>query len=125
MKKLETFLKKFELTTFFLVLVILPLSFIFKNTLFFQIISWSAVILLTLNSIPQIILNWKRKSTEGLSWQMFIFLLFGMVIMFIRSLAETNDFLIRFNYGFGGFLSLLINAQIFYSRYFANRKNKK
>ncbi len=125
MKKLEFFLKKAELIIWFLILIILPLSYVFKGTLFFEIISWPAVILLTCTSVPQIILNWKRKSTEGVSWLMFEFLLLGMGVMFVRSLAETNDFIIRFNYGFGSFLSLLINAQIFYYRYLRNFFHKK
>ncbi len=120
---MESFLKKTELTIFFLILAVLPLSYIFKDTLFFEIISWPAVIVLTIIGIPQMILNWKRKSTEGVSWLMFEFLLLGMAVMFIRSLAETNDFIIQFNYGFGSFLALLVNIQVFYYRYLC--KNKK
>lgn len=123
MKKLEFFLRKAELITFFFVLILLPLSYILRNTQIFEIISWPAVIFLTCTSVPQIILNWKRKSTEGVSWLMFEFLLLGMGVMFVRSLAETNDFIIQFNYGFGGFLALLVNIQIFYYRYLC--KNKK
>jgi len=81
------------------------------------------VIVLTCTSVPQIILNWKRKSTEGISWLMFEFLLFGMGVMFVRSLTETNDFLIQFNYGFGGFLVLLVNIQIYYYRHLHKAKN--
>ncbi len=125
MKKIEFFLKKIELVTFFLILAILPLAYIFRGTQFFEIISWPAVILLTCTSIPQLILNWKRKSTEGLSWFMFEFLLFGMGVMFVRSLAETNDFIIRFNYGFGSFLSLLVNIQVFYYRHLRSFFRKK
>lgn len=116
-------MRKIELIIWFLIIVILPLAFVFRNAQFFEIISWPAVILLTCTSVPQLILNWKRKSTEGLSWLMFEFLLFGMIILFIRSLEETNDFIIRFNYGFGGFLTLVVNIQILYYRYF--HKNKK
>ncbi len=125
MKVLETLTKKTELVIWFLILTLLPLSFFFRNTQFFEIISWPAVIVLTCTSIPQIILNWKRKSTEGVSWLMFEFLLFGMGVMFVRSLAETNDLIIRFNYGFGSFLSLLVNVQIFYYRHLRSFFRKK
>jgi len=122
-KKIEFFLKKIELVIWFLILILLPLAYIFRDTQFFEILSWPAVIVLTCTSVPQIILNWKRKSTEGISWLMFEFLLFGMGVMFVRSLTETNDFLIQFNYGFGGFLVLLVNIQIYYYRHLHKAKN--
>ena len=77
------------------------------------------MLVLTLTSVPQIILNFQRQSTEGVSWLMFGMLLFGMSIMFTRSLATKADIVIRLNYGVGAFLTLLVNIQIFYFRFLA------
>jgi len=87
--------------------------------IFFEGISWLAMLVLTLTSVPQIILNFQRQSTEGVSWLMFGMLLFGMSVMFIRSLATKADIVIRLNYGVGAFLTLLVNIQIFYFRFLA------
>jgi len=87
--------------------------------IFFEGISWLAMLVLTLTSVPQIILNFQRQSTEGVSWLMFGMLLFGMSIMFTRSLATKADIVIRLNYGVGAFLTLLVNIQIFYFRFLA------
>jgi len=87
--------------------------------IFFEGISWLAMLVLTLTSVPQIILNFQRQSTEGVSWLMFGMLLFGMSVMFTRSLATKADIVIRLNYGVGAFLTLLVNIQIFYFRFLA------
>lgn len=80
----------------------------------FEGISWLAMIILTLTSVPQIILNFQRHSVEGVSWLMFGMLLFGMSVMFIRSLITKADLVIKLNYGIGAFLTLIANIQIFY-----------
>lgn len=82
----------------------------------FEIISWAAMIVLTISGVPQLILNIKKKSVQGLSWLMFGSLFFGMSVLSIRSFFETGDIVIRINYSLGALIALLINIQIFYYR---------
>ena len=93
----------------------------FMNT-FFEVFSWLAMIALIATSIPQIILNYKRKSTIGVSWSMFGLLLFGMMILFIRSMFTGADLIIRLNYGLGAFIVLIANLQFFYYRILKTKK---
>jgi len=93
----------------------------FMNT-FFEVFSWLAMIALIATSIPQIILNYKRKSTIGVSWPMFGLLLFGMMILFIRSMFTGADLIIRLNYGLGAFVVLIANLQFFYYRILKTKK---
>jgi len=85
------------------------------NTIF-EVFSWLAMAALIATSIPQIILNYKRKSTVGASWLMFGLLLFGMIILFFRSMFTETDLIIRLNYGLGAFVVLIANIQFFYYR---------
>jgi len=82
----------------------------------FDIVGWLAMFILLLTSIPQIILNFQRKSAEGVSWLTFAMLLFGMFVLFLRSLSTTSDLIIKLNYGLGTFIVFLVNLQIFYYR---------
>jgi len=84
--------------------------------LFFEILSWIAMVVLVFTGVPQILLNFKRKSTEGVSWLTFGLLLFGMGVLFLRSLFYTTDPVIRLNYGVGSLIILIINLQFIYYR---------
>ena len=83
---------------------------------FFEILSWAAMVALVGVSIPQIILNYKRKSTEGVSWPMFGILSFGLGVMAIRSWLTGADIVLLINYSLGALISLIANIQIFYYR---------
>lgn len=82
----------------------------------FEIFSWLAMITLTSASVPQIILIFKRKSTEGISWATYGLLLFGMGTLFIRSLFTIEDIIIQLNYGVGASIILIANLQFVYYR---------
>lgn len=82
----------------------------------FEVVSWLAMVSLTAASIPQIILIFKRKSTEGVSWPAYALLFFGMVILFIRSLFTIKDQVIQANYGISTIIILIANIQFFYYR---------
>lgn len=84
--------------------------------LVFEILGWIAMVMLLVTSIPQIVLNFKRKSTEGVSWLTFGLLLFGMSILFLRSLFTIKDLVLQLNFGLGTLLVLIINIQFFYYR---------
>lgn len=91
----------------------------------FEIFSWLAMIALVVTSVPQIALNYRRKSTEGVSWLMFALLLFGMGVLSVRSLATTGDLVIRLNYGLGAFVVLIANLQFFYYRILKKKCTKE
>ena len=74
------------------------------------------MIALVVVAIPQMILNYKRKSTEGISWLMFGLLLFGLGVMAVRSWFTATDIVFRLNYSLGVLISLIANIQIFYYR---------
>ncbi len=78
---------------------------------FFEILSWAAMAALLVTSLPQLILNYKRKSTEGVSWLMFGLLFFGMAVLSLRSWFFTEDLVIRLNYTLGALIVLAVNLQ--------------
>ena len=82
----------------------------------FEVLGWIAMIVLLLTSVPQIILNFKRKSTEGVSWLTFGLLFFGMSVLFIRSLFTTTDIVLQLNYGIGAIVVFIVNLQFIYYR---------
>ena len=86
------------------------------NTLF-EIFSWLATIILSLASVPQVILIFKKKSAQGVSWATYGLLLFGLTIILFRSLITTKDPVIQLNYGAGLVITLIVNLQIFYYRF--------
>ncbi len=74
------------------------------------------MVVLLATSIPQILLNSKRKSTEGVSWLTFALLFFGMSVLFIRSLFTTKDVVLQLNYGLGALIVFVVNLQFGYYR---------
>jgi uncharacterized protein with PQ loop repeat len=82
----------------------------------FEVFSWLALISLTSASIPQIILIFKKKSTEGVSWPTYGLLLFGVGFFFVRSLITTNDIVIQSNFGISTLVVSIANFQFFYYR---------
>lgn len=82
----------------------------------FEIFSWLAMAALTAASVPQIVLIFKRKSTEGISWPTYGMLFFGVGILFVRSLFTTGDIIIQLNYGISSFIVFVANFQFFYYR---------
>ena len=86
--------------------------------IFFETVSWLATIALTLASVPQVILIFKKKSVEGISWLTYGFLLFGLGVLFIRSLFTIYDLIIQLNYALGLFAILTVNLQFVYYRFF-------
>ncbi|KKU86657.1 MAG: hypothetical protein A2667_02415 [Candidatus Wildermuthbacteria bacterium RIFCSPHIGHO2_01_FULL_47_27] len=84
--------------------------------LIFEALSWAAMLALIITSVPQITLNFKRKSTEGVSWLTYGLLLFGMTVLFLRSLFTTDDFILKLNYGAGAFVILIVNLQFIFYR---------
>jgi len=81
--------------------------------MFFEIISWIAAVALVIVAVPQIILNFQRKSVAGVSGLMFGLLFFGMTVLCLRSLYFPTDLIIRLNYGLGALVALAANLQIF------------
>src|SRR3989344_8448165 len=72
----------------------------------FDFFSWLAMAILLITAIPQIVLNYKRGSTEGASWLTFGMLFFGMTVLAIRSWFVTTDIIILLNYNLGAVIVL-------------------
>lgn len=90
----------------------------------FEILSWFAALVLIFSVAPQIILNFRRGSTEGASWLTFLLLLFGLSTLFVRSLFTTDDIILRLNYGAGAFVTLTANLQFVYYRFLKVNQHK-
>ncbi len=77
----------------------------------FEFFSWSALLAITLASVPQIVLIFKRKSTKGVSLATYGLLLFGLGFLFIRSLFTVEDLIIQLNFGISVTIILIVNIQ--------------
>lgn len=81
-----------------------------------DILAWIAAFILPFTALPQIILNFKRKSAEGVSWFMFGLMFSLMLILAIHSFVNEVPWQIRVNFAIGAFVSFTINLQLFWFR---------
>jgi solute carrier family 66 (lysosomal lysine-arginine transporter), member 1 len=109
-----------KVSTFILLVILLSILPIITNNTFAIIISWLSVISYFVSRIPQIILNFKRKSTQGLSIYTFILIFFANTCFLISILikSQKDDYLIKhLPWLIGSVVSIFIDIFIFYQFY--------
>jgi len=129
-----TYLKCLTLYEFLFILSSVLLILFIDNTIpFANFIAWVSTIIFGLSRIPQIILNFQRKSTLGLSFLSFftinianIFFLLSILIILID--LPKDEYLMYLNYNIqlivGGFVTMLFDSVIFYQFYKYKNSNR-
>jgi uncharacterized protein with PQ loop repeat len=77
-----------------------------KSDFMGDLIAWLATIIFTISRIPQITLNYERKSTEGLAISSFIILMLSS-LLYLISILLVNDWIDIIQWIFGVMSSLL------------------
>ncbi|KAI8637122.1 PQ loop repeat-domain-containing protein [Parasitella parasitica] len=92
-----------------------------------QLMGWSSAVLYVGSRIPQILKNWRNKSTEGLSFGMFICAVMGNVFftmsIFLKS-TNANYILMNLSWVIGSCGTLIFDFLIF-TQFFVYSKEKK
>jgi uncharacterized protein with PQ loop repeat len=96
------------------------------NELIGNILAWIATFIFIFSRIPQILLNFKRKSTEGLSITTFIianisnmfFMLSILIILYDLNINQYNNYIIEnIQWIIGGGVTTIFDGIIFYQFY--------
>lgn len=101
---------KYELLLIYLLTMIYSICIVFGflyKDLIGDILAWGATCIFIISRIPQIILNYKRNSTEGLAMGSFIILMISS-IAYLISIILVNDILDIIQWVIGILVSLLI-----------------
>lgn len=99
------------------IFIICMISSVSYNEILGDLIAWLATIIFTVSRIPQIILNYTRKSTEGLAILSFIILMLSSVLYLI-SIMLVNEILDIIQWIIGMMLSLLLFDSILIYQFF-------